>query len=79
MSNELLQFLKERNFDDKTLKAMGDAYDRAREMLHDRGQPQAVREIIAKRIIKIALTGERNPDELARRALEALGFDTARS
>jgi hypothetical protein len=43
-------------------------------MLHDRGQPQVVQEIIAKRIIDIAMTGERDPDELARRALQALGL-----
>jgi hypothetical protein len=74
----LLQFLTEQSFDDKAVKAIGEAYDLAREMLHDRGQPRAVREVIAKRIIKIALTGERNPAALARRALETLGFDTAR-
>ena len=79
LSDELLQFLKERNFDDIALKAMGDAYDRACEMLRDRGQPEAVREVIANRIMQMALTGERDPDVLARRALEALGFDTART
>jgi hypothetical protein len=33
-----------------------------------------VQEIIAQRIIDIAAKGECNPDELARRALQALGL-----
>jgi hypothetical protein len=53
---------------------MGEAYDKARKALHDKGQPPVVQEIIAKRIIAIAAKGERNPDELARRALQALGL-----
>jgi hypothetical protein len=47
-----------------------------RQKLQDRGQSPtaaAVREIVAKRIIEAAVSGERNPDELARQALEAIG------
>jgi hypothetical protein len=43
-------------------------------MLHDKGQPDVVQEVIARRIIDFASTGEREPGELARRALRALGL-----
>ena len=79
MAGDIRQFLKEQSFDDEATRVMGQAYDQARRMLHHSGQLNVVLELIAKRIIEIALTGERNPDQLARGALEALGFDTARS
>jgi hypothetical protein len=44
----------------------------------DIGQPDLVREIIAKRIIEVARDGERNPDELCARALQTLGFSIRR-
>ena len=75
MSEDILPFFKDRSFDEDATRAMGEAYDKARRILHDRGQPDLVLEVIAKRIIDVATTGERNPDELARRALQALGFD----
>jgi hypothetical protein len=77
MGADIIPFLKDRVFDTDATKAMGEGYDKARRMLHDRGQPHIVQEIIAKRIIDIAMAGERDPDELARRALLALGLDTA--
>jgi hypothetical protein len=40
----------------------------------DLGQPDLVREILARRIIEVARTGECDPDELCARALQALGF-----
>ena len=46
--------------------------------LHDNGQPDLVRQII-KRIIEVARKGERAPDELCARALQALGFRIAKS
>ena len=74
MTADILPFLKDRAFDAEATRVMGEAYDKARKMLHDRGQPHVVQEIIAKRIIDIAATGERDPDELARRALQAVGL-----
>ncbi len=53
---------------------MGEAYDKARKMLHDKGQPDVVQEIIARRIVEVAMTGERDPDQLAKRALQAFGI-----
>jgi len=74
MTADIVPFLKDRAFDAEATRVMGEAYDKARKMLHDRGQPHVVQEIIAKRIIDIAATGERDPDELARRALQAVGL-----
>lgn len=54
---------------------MGAAYDKARAGLHDKGQPHLAQEIIAKRIIGIAATVERDPDELARRACRRWGWE----
>jgi hypothetical protein len=50
---------------------MGKAFDRACHSLHDIGEPELVREIIAKRIVEVARDGERDPDELCVRALKA--------
>jgi hypothetical protein len=52
----------------------GPKAERACQSLHDNGQPDLVRQIIAKRIIEVARKGERDPDELCARALRALGF-----
>jgi hypothetical protein len=71
---DILPFIRGCVFDEAATEAMGLAYDKARRMLHDKGQPGIVQEIIAKRIIDIAIAGERDPDELARRALLALGM-----
>ena len=60
----LLELLKERSFDAEAVKAMGEAYDKARQKLHDRGQSPtaaAVREIVAERIIEAAVSGRAQP------------------
>jgi len=55
---------------------MEEAYGKARHMLGDRLQPPVFLEILAKRIIYWATTGNGlNSDQLARRALQALGYD----
>lgn len=69
---------KERNlfygtaFDPETVKALCDAYERACTSLHDGGQPDIVKEVIAERIITLARQGERDPDKLCQGALVAL-------
>jgi hypothetical protein len=72
----LLPFFPNAAFDHNATRAMGKAFDRACDSLHDIGQPDLVREIIAKRIIEVARDGERDPDELCVRALKALGFSS---
>ena len=52
---------------------LGQAYDRACRYLHEKEQPGAVKEIIAKRIIELAKDGERDPQRLCVRALSGLG------
>ena len=59
-------------FDPKTIAVLTTAYDKAIE-----GQPAAVRQIIAKRIIELASEGERDTDKLCQRAL-ALSIRLAR-
>jgi hypothetical protein len=41
------------------------------------GEPSVVQEVIANRIIELAKTGERHPQVLCDRALEALGLPGA--
>ena len=74
MSVDLLPFLPNGTFDSDATQVMGEAYDKARKMLHDKGQPDVVQEIIARRIVEVAMTGERDPDQLAKRALQAFGI-----
>ncbi len=71
----IIPFLKDGSFDPDTTRAMGEAFDKARKLLHDRGQPVMVQEVIAKRIIEIARTGERNPDKMCTQALAAFGIE----
>jgi len=54
---------------------MSAAFDRARKLLHDRGRPGVVLEIIATRIIAIAAAGERDPDQMCQQALATFGID----
>ena len=46
---------------------------KASRSLRDNGQPDIVKEVIARRIISLAQKGERDPDRLCARALAALG------
>ena len=74
MGVDTLPFLQNGTFDSDATHVMGEAYDKARKMLHDKGQPDVVQEIIARRIVEVAMTGERDPDQLAKRALQAFGI-----
>ena len=53
---------------------MGDAFDCATNGLQDTGQPGVVQEFIAKRIVDLAASGERDPQKLASMALHSLGI-----
>jgi hypothetical protein len=75
LSATIVPFLKDGSFDPETVHAMGDAFDKARKLLHDRGQPGVVQEIIAKRIIDVARTGERNADRMCKLVLAGFGID----
>ena len=57
----------------ETVDILTRAYEKARRSLHDKGQPNIVQEVIARRIIAAAQSGERDPDKLCEAALIALG------
>jgi hypothetical protein len=52
---------------------MGEAFDAACKDLDEAGQPSVVYEAVAKRIIEVAKSGERDPNKLRDRALTAFG------
>jgi lipopolysaccharide/colanic/teichoic acid biosynthesis glycosyltransferase len=62
-------------FDPTATHVMGQAFDCACRSLHDIGQlDNAVKEVIAKRIVGLVRDGERDPDKLCEHALQTLGF-----
>ena len=73
----VVRFIKEAEvgsvFDDHVTKAMGEAFEAACKDLDETGQPSVVYEAVAKRIIEIAKSGERDPNQLRDRALTAFG------
>ena len=74
MPADIIPFLNGHAFEPAQVEALGQAFDRAAKCLHDKGQPDVVREVIAKRIIEIGKTGERDPDRICALALQALGL-----
>lgn len=66
---DVLQLFRDAAFDPETVKTLCAAYDKARASLHDKGQPDIVNEVIARRIIALAKEGERDPDRLCAGAL----------
>ena len=60
-------------FDDQATKVMGEAFDAACKVLNEARQSSVVYEAIAKCIIEIAKSGERDPNQLRDRALAACG------
>ncbi len=72
----VLQFVRNKSdFDDEATRLIGEAFDAACKGLRDTGQPVVVQEVIAKRIIKAAMKGERDPARLRKAGLAALGYD----
>jgi hypothetical protein len=62
-------------FDDAATSAMGEAFDRACKSLRNFGSACTVGEIIAKRIIDAAKSGERDPARLHAQALIPFGIE----
>jgi len=63
------------SFDDETMRAMSEAFDRVSDVLGDFGTGATMGEIIARRIVEAAKIGERSPNGLYCQALNALGID----
>ena len=74
---KIVSFFQNASFDPAETAILGQAYQLACRSLHDTGQPEIVKEIIAKRIIKLAKQGERDPQRLCVGALNALGIPSA--
>ena len=64
-------------FDNQATAAMTQAYEKACQSMRDWGQPDILKELIAKRIIDLARRGECDPDQLCEQALRSLGFSEA--
>ena len=74
MTARVIPFFQDASFDPETTHIMGQAYDSACKVLHHIGQSEVVKGVIAKRIIDVAKTGERDPNQLCKRALRALSL-----
>jgi hypothetical protein len=59
--------------DDEATNVMGEAFDAACKVLDEAGQSSVVYEAVAKCIIEIAKSGERDPNQLRDSALNAVG------
>jgi hypothetical protein len=63
-------FINGMSFDDETRRVIGVAFEMACVALHLSDRGDGANEIIAKRIIEFAKTGERNPDLLCEGVLK---------
>jgi hypothetical protein len=69
MSAATILLLNHACFDEETVRGMGIAYDRALRELHDKGQPELVKEVLAMRIIDAAKKGVKDSERLCEIAL----------
>jgi hypothetical protein len=51
------------------------AFERACRSLHDTGQPEIVRELLAERIVQLVHEGEREPKQLCEKVLKTFGIE----
>jgi hypothetical protein len=65
-------------FDAESTQAMSQAFDEVCKHLHDRGQPDIVRDVIAARVIEAAKQGERDPARLRDMVLASVGLTPRR-
>jgi len=76
MVADIIQFPRRLNvFDPDLTTTMGNAYDKAMSTLDDRGSELVIRELVAKRIIRMAQSGEADLELLCTSALS--GFRKA--
>lgn len=65
-------FFAEATFDPDLAKAMGTAFEMACRSLRDTDHASLLQEITARKIVELAEHGERDPDALCVRSLDAL-------
>jgi hypothetical protein len=75
----IIAFIPRGVFDDAATTIMGQAFDAACKALHDTGQPAVVHEVMARRIIAAARSGERDIGKLCAAALTGLNNGSARA
>ena len=68
----LTPFLKENTFDPETIKAMSAAFEAVCEALRLTPRSDPITEIVARKVIEVAGTGERDPERI--RDLVLLGL-----
>ena len=73
MEAAVIPLFGDRAFDDLATKNMGLAYYIACRSVHPTGKPPVIQEMLAKKILQAAQTGERDPDRLASMAIAMLG------
>jgi hypothetical protein len=62
-------------FDDISTKFLGETFDAVLAMLHGAHYSDTVREVIADRVIEFGrMTGDRDPERLARAVVASLGI-----
>ena len=74
MSATIQPFIRDTTFGPEALAVMGNTFDRACEASGGAGVPIFIQEVLAACIIEVAKTGERQPEVLCDRALEAIGL-----
>jgi hypothetical protein len=74
MAHSIAPFVADLSFDPQTIELVGAAFDEACLSLNDMGQPDIVKEVIARRIVEVAQMGERDLDRMCARALRSLGI-----
>jgi hypothetical protein len=73
---QILPFIRPTDaFTPDAISVLGKAFDMALAALHDVGQPDVVREVIAKRILEAAQKGEHDAAALSAAALAAFNSD----
>ena len=74
MSAPFVSPFSQASSDARLVGVMDIAYAKACKMLHDKGQPSLVQEVMAGRIIEIVKAGERDPDRICLRVMADLGL-----
>lgn len=70
------RLFEEAAFAPDVTRIVREAFDMACRSLHDTGQPEIVREVLARRIIELARQGERDAKTLCQDAMHALGLES---